>query len=111
MRKIPFVEMKHWAKVDVPPPDGNYAVITYSPGSTKHDRLRVSNAFPWMARIYAFKGGHSKDIACGSDLGGTIIHYNAVKVCLVGLSAGLRYELDLMLAKKGIKLVPELVDA
>ena len=111
MRKIPFVEMQDWAKVDAPPTDGNYAVITYSPGSTKHDRLRVSNAFPWMARIYAFKGGIGKDIACGSDLGGTIISHKAAKAYLVGIDAIDRIELDLMLAKKGIKLVPELVDA
>ena len=111
MKEIPFVEMQDWAKVDKPLPDGNYAVITYNPGSTKHDRLRVSNAFPWMARIYAFKGGIGKDIACSSGIGDVIIRYNAAKVCLVGLSAGLRAELDLMLAKKGIKLVPELVDA
>ena len=111
MKEIPFVEMQDWAKVDKPLPDGNYAVITYNPGSTKHDRLRVSNAFPWMARIYAFRGGHHNDIACSSGIGDVIIRYNAAKVYLVGLDAGLRSELDLMLAKKGIKLVPELVDA
>ena len=111
MKEIPFVEMQDWAKVDKPLPDGNYAVITYRPGMTKDNRLRLPNAFPWMARIYAFKGGHHNDIACGSDLGDVIIRHNAAKVCLVGLSAELRSELDLMLAKKGIKLVHGLVDA
>ena len=111
MKEIPFVEIQDWAKADKTLPDGNYAVITYRPGMTKDNKLRLPNAFPWMARIYAFKGGLGKDIACSSGIGDVIIRYNAAKVCLVGLSAGLRAELDMMLAKKGIKLVPELVDA
>jgi|SRR3989344_6757700 len=111
MKEIPFVEMQDWAKVDKPLPDGNYAVITHKPEPTRRNGLRLPNAFPWMARIYAFKGGLGKDIACSSGIGDVIIRYNAVKAYLVGLDAGLRHELDLMLAKKGIKLVPELVDA
>lgn len=109
--KVPFVEMQHWAKIDKPLPDGNYAVITHSPGPTRNNGLRVPNAFPWMARIYAFKGGLCDDIGCGSDLGDTIIRHNAKKVYLVGLSTALRPELDQMLAKKGIELVSDMVGA
>ena len=111
MKEIPFVEMQDWAKADKTLPDGNYAVITYRPGMTKDNKLRLPNAFPWMARIYTFKGGLGKDIACSSDLGDVIISHNAAKVYLVGIGAIDRIELDRMLAKKGIKLVPELVDA
>ena len=107
-KRIPFVEMPAYAKVDAAPPDGNYAVISYR-GS--HKRIScgfmVKNPFPWHARVYIFAGGVGDDIGCGSNPGDVLSRYDIAKVFLVGLSAELRNALQQKLSKHHFELVPE----
>ena len=106
-KKIPFVEMPSGTTVDSAPPDGRYAVISYSGPYQQHrEGFTVQNVFPWVTTIYAFAGGVGDLIAKGSSPPDMIGCHDILQVFLVGLNADMRAGLDQMLAKANIELVP-----
>ena len=104
-KAIRFREISSGVDLNVPPPDGIYAVVTYD-GSQQWTRygFLVDRVFPWWAGIYKFKDGLCDMVAHGSDPGDMLSRYEVDEVCLVGLDADRRAELEKKIVEYGIKL-------
>lgn len=110
MKKLPFVDFPRDKEMETAPPDGVYAVISYHERGgpfTRHPHQK--SLFPWSVQLYVFSDGVCEDLKFSSDIAEELDSYPVKQVFVIGADETRKKELDVMLAKGGIELVPSQV--
>lgn len=105
-KQVPFVEMPAGSVLDAPLADGEYAVITHGRNSKLVLTFMTSNPFPWHTVRFRFENGEAQEVGYGTSPAHELGRHNILKVFLMGIDATQRAELDKLLARDNIELVP-----